>query len=256
MSETLREELMQEMKLMLGGGMIDIELDPGHYDLAIKKAVRRYRQRSSNSLQEAFVFLKVQQDISEYTLPAEIQEVRSVMRRSMTSTAGGMSFDPFSAAFANNIYMISNPGGLGGAGGGGAGVLATYDFAHQFQSTAARLFGRDVQFTWNAATKKIVFHRAFKGEEEIGLHVYMAQPEEVLLDDPYARPWLQDYALAQAKFMLGEAYSKYQSLAGPQGGINLKGDAMKSEATAEMDRLDTELKNGVDSNQGYGFIIG
>jgi hypothetical protein len=252
----LRAELIEEIELMLGGGMVDIELDPSHYDLAIKKAVRRYRQRSSNSLQEGFVFLKVQKDVSEYTLPGEIQEVRSVMRRSMSATAGGMGFDPFSSAFANNIYMISNPGGLHGSGGGGSGVLSTYDFAHQFQETAARLFGRDVQFTWNSSTKKIIFHRAFKGEEEIGLHVYMAQPVEVLLNDPYARPWLQDYALAQAKFMLGEAYSKYASLAGPQGGINLKGDAMKSEATTEMERLDTELKNTVDGSMGYGFIIG
>lgn len=251
----LREELVAEMTLMLGGGLVDVELDPAHYDLAIKKAVRRYRQRSSNSLQEAFVFVKVQQDVSEYSLPAEIQEVRSVMRRSMTATSGGMGFDPFSSAFVNNIYMLSNPSG-GGMGGGGTGTLALYDFAAQFQETAGRLFGRDVQFTWNPATKKIVFHRAFKGEEEIGLHVYLAQPEEVLLADPYARPWIQDYALAQAKFMLGEAYSKYASLAGPQGGINLKGDAMKSEANEEMKRLDDELKATVDGSMGYGFIIG
>jgi hypothetical protein len=252
MSE-LREEMIEEIQIMLGDGLIDVELDPKHYNVAIKKAVRRYRQRSSNSLQESFVFLEVQQDVSTYTLPAEIQEVRSVYRRSMTATTGGMGFDPFGAAFANNIYMISNPGNLST---GGAGVLSTFDFAHQFQELAGRLFGRDMQFTWNAATKKIMFHRAFKGKEEIGLHVYMAQPEEVLLADPYARPWIQDYALAQAKFMLGEAYSKYGSLAGPQGGINLKGDAMKQEATVEMERLDLELKNTVDGNMGYGFLIG
>lgn len=250
----IREELIEEMSLMLGAGMVDIELDPAHYDLGIKKAMRRYRQRSSNSLQEAFVFVRVQNEVSEYTLPKEIQEVRSVMRRSMTATSGGVGFDPFGAAFANNIYMLSNPSGQGM--GGGTGTLALYDFAAQFQSVAGRLFGRDVQFTWNASTKKIVFHRKFTGEEEIGLHVYMAQAEDVLLTDPYARPWIQDYALAQVKFMLGEAYSKYASLAGPQGGINLKGDAMKSEATAEMERLDTELKNGVDGHMGYGFLTG
>lgn len=237
---------------MLGGGLVDVELDPKHYEVALRKAVRRYRQRSSNSMQEAFVFLDIQPEVSEYTLPAEIQEVRSVMRRSMTATTGGVAFDPFSSAFLNSIYQISNTG----MAGGGTGTLALYDFAHQFQETAGRLFGRDVQFTWNAATKKINFHRKFTGPEEIGLHVYLAQPEDVLLADPYARPWIQDYAMAQAKFMLGEAYSKYGSLAGPQGGITLKGDAMKSEATAEMERLDTELKNTLDGSMGYGFIIG
>jgi hypothetical protein len=77
------------MEIMLGGGIVDVELDPKHYELAVKKAIRRYRQRSSNSLQEAFVFLNVQPEVSEYTLPAEIQEVRSVMRRTMTATSGG-----------------------------------------------------------------------------------------------------------------------------------------------------------------------
>lgn len=249
---SLREELVEEIHIMLGDGLVDVELDPKHYNLAVTKSVRRYRQRSSNSMQEGFVFLALQQDVQTYTLPSEIQEVRAVYRRSMTGTSGGPQFDPFSASFANNIYMISNPG----MGATGAGSLATYDFAHQFQETAARLFGREVQFTWNAATKKLTFHRKFGGNEEIGLHVYTAQPEEVLLADPYARPWIQDYATAQAKFMLGEAYSKFGSLAGPQGGITLKGDAMKAEATAEMERLDTELKNTVDGAMGYGFIIG
>jgi hypothetical protein len=127
----------------------------------------------------------------------------------------------------------------------------------QHQELLGRMFGRDLQYTWNPATKKINFHRLFKNSEEIGIHAYVAQPEELLLKDPYARPWIQDYALAQCKMMLGEGRGKWTGgMAGPQGGITLNGEALKTEAQADMDRLDLELKNGGDSSGGYGFLIG
>lgn len=251
---TLREELIEELEIRLGGGLVDVELDPKHYDLAVTMAIRRYRQRSSNALEESFVFLKITTDQPVYTLPREIQEVRAVYRANMGAAGnGGAAVDPFGAAFVNNIYMVQNPSGMPG---GSTGTLALYDFAMQYQELVGRMFGRDLQYTWNAATKKISFHRRFRGEEEVALHCYLTQPEEVLLSDSYARPWVQDYALALCKLMLGEGRGKWSSMAGPQGGISLNGDALKTEAQAEMERLDKELKDGVDSAIGYGFIIG
>jgi hypothetical protein len=245
--------LIEETKLRLGDGMMEVELGPDEYQLALRLAIRRYRQRSGNSMEEAFVFLEVEPEVATYTLPKEVQEVRAVYRKNIGATGGtGSAIDPFQLAFSNNIYMIQNPGGIQS---GGAGFLATYDMAMQFQELVGRMFGRDVQFTWNAATKRITFHRSFKGKEEFGLHVYCAQPDEVLLMDAYAMPWLEDYTLAHCKLMLGEARSKFQSLAGPQGGISMNGDALKSEAQAEFERLDKELADSIDS-VGYGFLIG
>jgi len=42
-------KLQKEIELRLGGGMVDVELDPEHYELAIKKSLQRYRQRAENS---------------------------------------------------------------------------------------------------------------------------------------------------------------------------------------------------------------
>lgn len=246
-----RNRLIRDIKLALGGGMIDIELDPEHYDFAVESAIDRYRQRSGNSLEESFIFLTVQPEVSLYTLPQEVQEVKDIYRRTMSATGGGASLDPFALAFTNNLYSVANP-----AGGGGTGTLALYDFAAQYQSTVGRLLGRDVQFTWNRSSHKLLLHRRFTGIEEIGLHVYNMRPEAALLIDPLARPWLRDYATAKAKMMLGEAYSKYSSMAGPQGGITLKGDALKNEALAELERLENEVKNSMDDDEGYHFIIG
>ena len=39
-----REQLITETQLRLADGMVDVELDREHYDVAIDKALARYRQ--------------------------------------------------------------------------------------------------------------------------------------------------------------------------------------------------------------------
>ena len=65
------------------------------------------------------------------------------------------------------------------------------------------------------------------------------------------------YALAQAKFILGEARSKYQSgLPGAGGAITLNGEALKSEATNDMETLKSQIYNMEEGNAPLGFVIG
>lgn len=250
---TPREKLIKDMRLAMGEGMVDIYLDPDHFDYALDTAIARYRQRSNNSMEEAFMFIDVQPEVSVYTLPSEVQEVRALYRRSVGGSAGGANIDPFSLGWTNYIYSIQSPGSMGG---GGAGVLATYDFAMQYQELAGRMFGRDVMYIWDTATKRLTLQRRMPVQETVCVHIYNARPESILLIDVYARPWIKDYAIAQAKFIEGEARSKFGTLPGPQGGITLNGDAMKTEAKEKMDALDIELDKFIESDQGWPFIIG
>ena len=255
MSQNLsaREEILQEVKLYLGNGIVDLELDAVHFNFAVTAAFARYRQRSGNAIEESFLFLDVQPDVATYTLPNEVQEVRSIYRRSIGGNAGGASIDPFSLGATNSLYMLQNPGGLGG---GGSGTLATYDFAMQFQSLAGRMFGRDVMYTYDTSQKRLTLHRRFTAVEQISIHIFNARPESVLLNDVYARPWLRDWSIAVCKQIMGEARSKFGNIAGPQGGITLNGDALKNEAKAEMERLDNEITQFVDQHDGMPFVIG
>lgn len=249
-----RDKMIKEIQLRLGAGIIDLELDAEHFDYAITSALDRYRQRSGNSLEESFVFLDIQPEVSTYTLPPEVQTVRTVYRRGIGGAGGGAAVDPFSLAFTQNIYMIQNPGGLGGSG---SGFLATYDMAMQFQELAGRMFGRDVMFTFDAVTKRIMFQRKFGAVETVVLHVYNARPEHIILEDVYAKPWVRDYATAMCKLMIGEARSLFSGgLGGPQGGVSLNGDQMKQEAKEEMERLENEIKEFIDGSGTMPFLIG
>ena len=48
--QTMQQEVFDYIKNNLGEGMIEVELDPKHYETALERAINRYRQRSSNAV--------------------------------------------------------------------------------------------------------------------------------------------------------------------------------------------------------------
>ena len=58
---------------------------------------------------------------------------------------------------------------------------------------------------------------------------------------PAYRNWIQRYALASAKGILGEIRSKYSMLPSPGGGAQLNGQALKEESAREMKELEEQL---------------
>ena len=118
------------------------------------------------------------------------------------------------------------------------------------------MFGSFIEFKWNSNTKKLTILQKPTADETLLIYAYNYRPDSQLLSDYMAIQWLKDYTLAACKYMLGEARSKFATIAGPQGGSTLNGDALKSEATAEMEKLEQEVSQGVAGGNGYGFLIG
>lgn len=240
--------LIKEIELRLGGQMVDVELDPEHYELAIRKAGEKYRQRAENSVEESFIPLSIVQDQVEYTLPDEVIDVKDVYRRTSGTLNGssGGDIEPFETAYLNNFLLYQGrPGGM-----------ATYDFLAQNRETLGRLFGEKFIFNYNNVTKKLILHRRVKADDTVYLHVFKYRTDEELLLDTYSAPWIKDLALAYAKLMLAEARGKFNTIAGPQGGTSLNADALRADAQASIDKLEDELKTYVDGSVGLGIIIG
>jgi hypothetical protein len=246
-----RNKIIEFIKLALGDGMVDIELDPKHYENAIDRALNRYRQRSSNAVEESYMFLELIQDQNEYRLPDEVITVRQVFRRAIGSRsgigAGGTLFEPFNLAYTNT-YMMS---------GSMMGGLATYDAFAGYQKLVGRMFGSYIEFLWKPTTHILnILQRPFAQGEQILIQCYNYRPDWVLMQDIYAKQWIKDYALATAMFSLGQARSKFGSIAGPQSAITLNGTALLADAKSEFERLDKELDNLVAGGTGYYFITG
>lgn len=245
---TPRVLLIKQIELYLGSEMIDVELDLSHKNLAIDIGLLKLRQQSDGALLEKDIFIHLTRDISEYTLPDEVQEVRRLYRRGVGAyTGGGVNFDPVDAAFYN-IYMLQ-PNRSGG--------LATWDLYNGYLETAERMFASQLNFTWDVNSHKLTIIRRPRADEEVSVRVYVKKSEDDIINDPYAGPWLLSYASAKSKYMLGEARDKFPSgFPGPNGNVMLNGATIKQEAQVEIDKLEKELLNMITSGDGYGFLIG
>lgn len=245
-----RASIIEYVRLKLGDGLVDVELDKAHYDLAITNAIQKYRQRSSNAVEQSYAFLKLLPETQEYILPREVMHVRSIYRRGIGSVTGNTAtqFEPFSAGYMNTYMLVA----------GRVGGLLSYELYSQYQELAMTMFGGYMQFQWNNATKKLTILRKIPkdSEETVGLLIDNYKPDIMILNDHMVYPWIQDYALAIAKRILGEARSKFASIAGPSGGTALNGPALISEGTAEMEALEQQLKDFVDGGMPLTWVTG
>lgn len=245
----LKQEVFDYVRYSLGDGMVDVELDPQHYEQALKAAILRYRQRSSNSVEESYAFLDILQDTDTYTLPDEIISVKQIYRRSIgsTSTSSATQFEPFEAGFLN-MYILQ---------AGRVGGFLNYELFAQYQEMSQRMFGGFINFKYNKVSKQLQIIRRPRSETEtVLLWTYNHKPDVTLLSDYKALPWLRDYTLALSKRSLGEAREKFATIAGPQGGTNLNGTALKSEAQSDIERLEKDIDMFVDGGDPMYFIIG
>ena len=245
-----KQKVFDYVKAFLGEGMIDVELDPEHYEASLTRALGVFRQRSDNAVEESYITLTLEQDKNDYILPQEIQQVRQIYRRSVGSRTGGGTggtvFEPFNLAYTNT-YLLSSTN-MGG--------LATYELFAGYQELIGKMFGSFINFTWHPQSKKLTIMQRPRGEENVLLWCYNTKPDFVILQDIYAGQWIKDYTLANCKIMLGQAREKFASIAGPQGGTALNGPALKAEGTADLERLTAELVTQVPGGQGYSWIIG
>jgi hypothetical protein len=247
--DELKQALFQNIRYRLGDGIIDLELDPQHYEAAYNYAIKVYRQRAQNATAESYTLFTVEKNVDTYTLPSEFINVRSIFRRTVGLETGpsSSSFDPFSSAILNTYLLNYNY----------AGGMATYDFYAGYVELAARMFGGYVVYTFDPVTKVLRIVRDPKGSgERILIWADVQRTQEVLLQDPGAGVWIGDWVYAVLKGIIGEAREKFASIAGPGGGTSLNGAAMKAESKQLQQELIEELKRYVDYSQPLTWVQG
>jgi len=246
--QELKSEVFDYVRFSLGDGMVDVELDPIHFETAIKNSIIRYRQRSANSVEESYSFLNLIEDTNTYTLPSEVISVRNVFKRNIGANSGTSSqYEPFEAGFVN-FYMIQS---------GRVGGLSTYYMYSSFLKEAAKLFGGFVNYNFNTVTKELtIMRRPLAQAETILLWTENYKPDVTLLTDIYSQPWIRDYTLARCMMMLGEARSKFSTLPGPQGGGSLNGTDLLTRGQALQDRLELEITNYMTGEMPMWWVQG
>ena len=256
-NDSMRASITDYIRMRLGDGIVDVELEKEHYEMSINQALIKYRQKAQNSTEESYASLTLLPETQEYILPKEVTQVRQIFRRGIGSVTGttASQFEPFSSGYLNTYMLVA----------GRVGGLTNYELFVDYQKLAMKMFGGFMNFTFNPVTKKLTVVRKmpFQGanppidqQESVLLWIFNTKPDAMIFNDPQAFPWLQEYAYSFAKRILGEARSKFAQIAGPQGGTSLNGDALKQEAVAEMEKLEEELKLYVDGSQPLTWLMG
>jgi len=256
-TDSMRASITDYVRMRLGDGIVDVELEKEHYEMAINQALIKYRQRAQNSVEESYCHLQLMPETQEYILPKEVQTIRAIYRRGIGSVTGttASQFEPFASGYLNTYMLVA----------GRVGGLVNYELFASYQKLAMTMFGGIMNFTFNPVTKKLVIVRKMPNQgtnppideqESVLIWMYNTKPDQMIFNDTYAFPWIQEYAYSFAKMLLGQAYSKFSTIAGPQGGASLNGAAMVAEANTEMTQLIDDLKNFVDGSQPLTWVIG
>jgi hypothetical protein len=256
-TDSMRTSITDYVRMRLGDGIVDVELEKEHYEMAINQALIKYRQRAQNSTEESYAHLQLLPETQEYILPKEVQTVRAIYRRGIGSVTGttASQFEPFSSGYLNTYMLVA----------GRVGGLTNYELFVDYQKLAMKMFGGFMNFTFNPVTKKLTIVRKMpwqganpplEQQESVLLWLYNTKPDQMIFNDTYAFPWIQEYAYSFSKRILGQAYSKFSQIAGPQGGASLNGTAMIGEAQAEMEKLEEELKTYVDGSTPLTWVTG
>lgn len=148
---SLQNDIIDYIRLRLGDQIVDVEADSDHYEMGIKQALIRYRQKSSNSVEESYAFLDLYPETQEYILPNTVMDVKAIYRRGIGSVTGttASQFEPFASGYLNTYMLVA----------GRVGGLANYELFVDYQKLAMRMFGGFMNFTWNKVTKKITLVR-------------------------------------------------------------------------------------------------
>lgn len=240
--ELLRKRLMDNIILRLGGGMIDVELDSDTLNHCIDLAIMQLMQRADACYEQSLILLTLLRDCKEYILPSEIIYVQSIYRRGFGRTMGavsGSSMDPFSYGWSN--FYTANI-----LNGGTVGGLVTYDLSNAYLKTAGRMFGLYMNYNFDEFSHKLTLMENPRGESEvIAIGAVTKRPEYVILQDRMVALWIENWALAEAKEMLGQMRDRFQSLPGALGGVQQNGTTLKNEAKTSKEDLLKELDNGI-----------
>lgn len=257
---SIREQIEKNIQNRIGGVALEVdELDHDAYQVAIDYALKMYRSRSDHSLDEKFVFMCLEADQQSYVLPKEISIVKKVYRSGLnrgwaysSATLAGSSMMTSLGISLANSFLLKGFGGNQGLNG----FLTTYELYSDWLKVAGRMSGMEMSFVFNERTHTITFAENPKGVEDICLHTFCDTTDEELLTDKFAGIWLENFALAETKKMLGLARRKFTSLPGANGSIQLDGAQLYNDGVKEEEQLLNELKVYTDNQLPLGVLIG
>jgi hypothetical protein len=208
-----KDFLKQYILAMLGASQTNVELADTDLDFIIYHTINYYGKYSSEAWNEEWVVLRLTPNTNYHLVPDDVDFIIS-----MNALTGGMGVtlipETFGQAYdITMLGMIQNDNALQKVTNPGHGNIIYRDGKRYFQTD------KQVVAATNIAAKVLKYKD---------------------LAPIYGDPWVQKYALAQAKFNLGLIRGKYTGMSAPND-LSMNGSDLVSQAQAEIEKLEAEL---------------
>jgi len=242
-----RLRVIKIIKAQLGWPVQCVELKEEQFNVAIDNALDNYRMLSDAAYTTKFVLFSVVEGQQTYYLNSavdgtdKIVSVNKIHRLNILG-ANSLNWDSnvYFQTFLNQYYSSGYTDILS--------IHLTHSLSEDFQ----RIFAGDLMFLWDEPSRELLITRRLARREKVLIECYMERSEQELLLDRWAKQFLQNWALAETKMMLGLIRSKFSSgTPGAGGPINLNGEMLVAEARQDMTELKEEMLN-----YEYGGLVG
>jgi hypothetical protein len=228
--EKVREQIKDYVLLMLGAPVIRIELDEQNLDAAVDEALMIFEDYAPREYFTYYVFNTIPGK-SVYTMPTDVGLIRNVFYKKQPSLTFNAS--DLGGALPIEYYY---PGGSYASMQGGLldpnqpiyGRMGEWVLYKQYEQMYSRLSSQIGGWEWVDGFCNIKLYPIPCRCWPVIVHYLQKKP-----DFKQVTQAMQEGALSFAKEMLGRIRSKYASLPGPNGGIQLDGKDLLAEAKEE-----------------------
>lgn len=223
--ETIKDYVLAQ----LGHPVVRVELTPFQIKTCIDEAITKLDYHAPSWALQYAVF-DASAGISLYELPAFIANNLNyvVYQKDLLAfqfTKGSLEFDFFLGFWQNNRFFQNMN-------------VGDYLLVQQYMEMIRKVLSRDGSFDL-VNGRYLQLHPEPPVTPSPVILEYRALDSNTIL--PAFRNWIQKYALACAKAILGRVRGKYQAIPGPGKGASLDGKDLIQEAAQEKEKLMQEL---------------
>jgi len=219
------EDVRQYVKLRLGAGVVRVELKDEHIDAAAMEALRVY---SRYRPLRRFVPVELVEGVVEYSMDYDVLGIYKMdfVHRQVSLA---VVEDIFHRRYYEPIHDMDQ--------------YITY---LQYIDTLKRVLSIEPEWHFERSLKegappKLYIHAPNQANTILALAVCIVK--RPLHHVPYLHEdWIQRYALAFCKEVLGRVRGKWQGVPSPSGGQGLDASTLLSESAQEMQQLDQEIR--------------
>jgi hypothetical protein len=225
---TSKSMLIDYIKSTLGAPIIKVDVTDTQIENIIDNAVQKFTEYAYGTL-EAAVVIQLNGK-GEYAMP---DTMTNLLKLSKGGTSNLTNFNAnFGSGYVPNIWSQQYfSGSLTGD------IIPAIIGISTTTAMLEKYFGDDIVYNFNPHRKVLQVLEAFEGPAVLYYqYEYLADEQNDLI---YNHEWIKEYTVAQTRYQWGNNTGKIDREIVGGGKINYSD--MKSEATAEIERLNSEL---------------